>query len=279
MADSTITFPSDYNFNGMSEGAAPCPSCEAVGEFDLPEAIGEFDIACHACGEIYEINAAAAIALAAQRQEDKRIALEEEMRLAEEATPSTITCIDCGFEIPVAGDDDDLHCPSCHQDAEINDLSGSRFSGQRPMPAAKNRTAGIVIVSILSVALVASAGMIALGLYFLTLRADSDVTRYIERNILQLTPARFEVASASYEVSETDLGTSLLVTINLSNQGQSEGTPDEMKVVLTDGNGAALVTWPLDTAGQILAPGETIQLYTRLFEPPQDFANLRVFVR
>jgi len=69
------------------------------------------------------------------------------------------------------------------------------------------------------------------------------------------------------------------VTVTISNTGQIEGAPDEMKVVLTDANNQPLVTWPLDIAGQLIAPGEATQLYTRLFEPPADFANLRVFVR
>ena len=121
--------------------------------------------------------------------------------------------------------------------------------------------------------------MVALGMYFLTLRSDSDITRYIETNILQLAPAKFDVNQATYEVSDSELGTSLLVTITISNSGQVEGTPEEMKVVLLDDQNNALVTWPLDTAGQIIAPGETTQLYTRLFEPPANFANLQVYVR
>ena len=127
--------------------------------------------------------------------------------------------------------------------------------------------------------MVSSAALVALGLYFLTLRNDSDVAKYIETNILQLAPAKFDVQSASYEVSETELGTSLLVTITLTNSGEVEGVPEEMKVILTDAQNQPLVTWPLDTAGQIIAPGETSQLYTRLFEPPADFSQLRVLVR
>ena len=124
-----------------------------------------------------------------------------------------------------------------------------------------------------------AAGILSLGLYFLTLRTDSDITRYLETTILQLAPAEFRVEQAAYEVSETELGTSLLVTISVSNQGDVEGAPSEMKVVLTDADNNQLVSWPLDTAGQIIAPGQTTQLYTRLFEPPANFTNLQVFVR
>ena len=90
---------------------------------------------------------------------------------------------------------------------------------------------------------------------------------------------QFDVQNATYEKSSSDIGTSLLVTITISNSGQVEGTPEEMRVVLTDTDNQPLITWPLDTSGQIIAPGETTQFYTRLFEPPADFANLRVFVR
>ena len=118
-----------------------------------------------------------------------------------------------------------------------------------------------------------------LGLYFLTLRTDSDLSRYIEANILQLTPAKFDVQTASYEMSETALGQSLLVTITINNSGQVEGAPEEMQIVLVDAQNKPIISWPLDTAGQIIAPGQSTQLYTRLFEPPEEFANLRVMVR
>ena len=124
-----------------------------------------------------------------------------------------------------------------------------------------------------------SASVITLGLYFLTLSSDSETARYIETNILQVKPASFTVDSAAYEVSETELGTSLLVTIQITNNGGTEGTPDSMQVVLTDKNDKALVSWPLDVTGQIITAGQTIQLYTRLFEPPESFANLKVYLR
>ena len=52
-----------------------------------------------------------------------------------------------------------------------------------------------------------------------------------------------------------------------------------MQVVLTDNNDKALVSWPLDVTGQIITAGQTVQLYTRLFEPPEKFANLKVYLR
>lgn len=286
-------------------GAASCPSCDTLCEFELPVSDGQFDIACYECEAVFEIEAQSAIATALEHEldisasedlddtelEETRISDKEtdNVRLDASDNTTSITCIECGGDIIVATDqlEDEYftpNCPTCQPATDEDDIdfdAPTRFSHLPPsanISSVKSRS-GILLVSIISVALVLSTALIALGLYFLTLRTDSDLTRYIERNILQLSPAKFDVQSASYEISETDLGKSLLVTITLSNSGQVEGTPEEMQIVLTDAQNQALVTWPLDTGSQIIAPGQSTKLYTRLFEPPEGFANLRVLVR
>lgn len=286
-------------------GASLCPSCGAVGEFDLPADHGQFEIACYECDHIYEINAEAAIETAVMRDlsAPRREQSDDEMIASASDSQTTITCMKCDGTITITGldpqsDDFDPQCPHCGPDAlaaetldDLTDnltdnltgdaqamLATTRFSSPPMLPAKSGRTS-IILVSIFSAALIISAAAIALGLYFLTLRADSDVARYIETNVLQLAPASFSVRTATYEISETDLGKSLLVTISVTNTGQVEGAPEDLKITLTDANDQALVTWPLDATNQIIAPGETTQLYTRLFEPPESFANLRVFMR
>ena len=273
-------------------GASACPSCGEVGEFDLPAAEGNFEIACYECDHIYEISAKEAIDSAAMRDLADAPAprADGEPSAYDEQDTTTIHCMDCGSAIAVTGldaDRDDFNpkCPSCAPDpADLSDdvdtlLATTRFAGGQIAPAPATSRTGIILVSIFSFGLILSAGAIALGLYFLTLRADSDVARYIETNVLQLAPASFSVRTATYEISETDLGKSLLVTIAVTNTGQVEGAPEDLKITLTDASDNALVTWPLDATNQIIAPGETTKLYTRLFEPPADFANLRVFMR
>lgn len=272
-------------------GASLCPSCESLCEFELPVSEGQFDIACYECAHIFEIDAASA----AQTAISHELLATDETNSEAPAGLVTVTCLDCGGDISVSADaleDDSFvpHCPHCHASPE-DSLSNSaleqtidfdaptRFDTPVARPAPTRSRGSLILVSIIAVTLVSSAALVALGLYFLTLRNDSDVAKYIETNILQLAPAKFDVQSASYEVSETELGTSLLVTITLTNSGEVEGVPEEMKVILTDAQNQPLVTWPLDTAGQIIAPGETSQLYTRLFEPPADFSQLRVLVR
>lgn len=279
-------------------GASLCPSCESLCEFELPVSEGQFDIACYECAHIFEIDA----------QSAAQTALNHNLLATDETSPEapaglvTITCLDCGGDISASSnalEDENFvpHCPHCHASSEegladsltdpdigsdeepIDFNAPTRFDTPMPRPQPAHSRSGLILVSIISATLVSSAALIALGLYFLTLRTDSDVAKYIETNILQLAPAQFDVQSASYEVSETELGTSLLVTISLTNSGQVEGVPEEMKVILTDAQNQPLVTWPLDTAGQVIAPGETSQLYTRLFEPPANFAQLRVLVR
>ena len=278
-------------------GASLCPSCESLCEFELPVSEGQFDIACYECAHIFEIDAASA----AQTAISHELLATDETNLEAPAGLVTVTCLDCGGDISVSADaleDDSFvpHCPHCHaspgdslansaleqtidEEEPIDFDAPTRFDTPLPRPAPTRSRGGLILVSIIAVTLVSSAALVALGLYFLTLRNDSDVAKYIETNILQLAPAKFDVQSASYEVSETELGTSLLVTITLTNSGEVEGVPEEMKVILTDAQNQPLVSWPLDTAGQIIAPGETSQLYTRLFEPPADFSQLRVLVR
>ncbi len=244
------------------QGASVCPSCANIGEFDLPMDQGLFQIACYDCDHIYEIDAAEALAAAQMRDMTDSVA-------ANDDTPS--------LQSTDEGDIAAQSAPERFDDIDIN--TPTRFDLPPVTPSAKTGRTSIILVSILSLGLFMTAAMVALGLYFLTLRTDSDLSRYIEANILQLTPAKFEVQTASYEMSETALGQSLLVTITINNSGQVEGAPEEMQIVLVDAQNEAIISWPLDTAGQIIAPGQSTQLYTRLFEPPEEFANLRVMVR
>ena len=273
----------ETSLNAVYQGASHCPSCGDLGEFDLPAESGTFQIACFACDHIYEIDATHAIA-----SSDSSAETAPDTTSEEDTQPITIQCLDCGGAIELSDnvdDDADIQCPHCMSDDDNTDSDSDDLTSRFTAPALddyksiRTRKTGIVLVSILSAGLVIAAGILALGLYFLTLRTDSDITRYIETTILQLAPAEFTVEQAAYEISDTDLGTSLLVTITLSNSGDVEGAPAEMKVVLTDADNNQLVSWPLDTAGQIIAPGQSAQLYTRLFEPPADFTNLQVFVR
>ena len=277
----------ETSLNAVYQGASHCPSCGDLGEFDLPAESGTFQIACFACEHIYEIDATHAIA-SSDSSSDSAAETAPDTTSEEDAQPLTIQCLDCGGAIELSDnldDDADIQCPHCMSDDDNTDSDSDDVTSRFTTPALddyksiRTRKTGIVLVSILSAGLVIAAGILALGLYFLTLRTDSDITRYIETTILQLAPAEFTVEQAAYEISDTDLGTSLLVTITLSNSGDVEGAPAEMKVVLTDADNNQLVSWPLDTAGQIIAPGQSAQLYTRLFEPPADFTNLQVFVR
>ena len=293
---------SDLTSQNAYIATASCPHCETAGDFELPMAEGQFDIACHGCGELYEIDAVEAIEMAALRQmpeSDIELDIEPETALHEDAdlaidaanddealvtiVKDTVTCMECGnqFDLPEIaeeGMEETISCPHCASDAPADDEAAFR---RAPISVKEPKTGrvSIILVSIISLALVTSASVITLGLYFLTLSSDSETARYIETNILQVKPASFTVDSAAYEVSETELGTSLLVTIQITNNGGTEGTPDSMQVVLTDKNDKALVSWPLDVTGQIITAGQTIQLYTRLFEPPESFANLKVYLR
>lgn len=270
---------------------ASCPHCAAAGDFELPMADGQFDIACHGCGELYEIDAAEAIELAAQRQEpepeiepdltpDLAIDAANDDEALVTIVKDTVTCMECGnqFDLPDTGIEESISCPHCASDAPADDEAAFKRPPKSAKPQRTGRTS-IILVSIISLALVASASLVTLGLYFLTLSDNSEAARYIETNILQVKPASFTVDSAAYEISQTELGKSLLVTIQITNNGGTEGTPNSMQVVLTDQMDKALVSWPLDVTGQIITAGQTVQLYTRLFEPPESFANLKVYLR
>ena len=290
---------SDLSSLNSYAAIASCPQCEAAGEFDLPMADGQFDIACHNCGEVYAIDAAQAIEKAATQAEPPSNDLVDETaddaadEVANEAAndddelvtiiKETVTCMECGqqFDSDNEASPEEISCPHCAKAADDRGEAGalSHPATRYPAPTSQKGRTSIILVSIISLALVASASLVTLGLYFLTLSNDRDTARYIETNILQVKPASFTVDSAAYEISQSELGKSLLVTIQITNSGGVEGTPNSMQVVLTDKNDKALVSWPLDVTGQIITAGQTVQLYTRLFEPPENFANLKVYLR
>ena len=280
---------SDLSSLNSYAAVSSCPQCEAAGEFDLPMADGQFDIACHNCGEVYAIDAAQAIEKAAQQAEEPSNETADEA--SNEAAndddelvtiiKESVTCMECGqqFDSDNEASPDEISCAHCAKASDDEAGALGHPATRYPAPTSKKGRTSIILVSIISLALVASASLVTLGLYFLTLSNDRDTARYIETNILQVKPASFTVDSAAYEISQSELGKSLLVTIQITNDGGVEGTPNSMQVVLTDNKDKALVSWPLDVTGQIITAGQTVQLYTRLFEPPEKFANLKVYLR
>ena len=98
----------------------------------------------------------------------------------------------------------------------------------------------------------------------------------IEATVIQR--ARFEARAARYELQPSDLGMTMLVEVDIANIGTGAGSPDYITIQLLDGNGASLLSWPMNTAAQDINQGQIATFIARIVEPPAGVSRVKVDV-
>ena len=89
-------------------------------------------------------------------------------------------------------------------------------------------------------------------------------------------PAYFAITNAVYQKVDTDIGTSVVITVTLENMGESNGVPGPISIELLDAARQSIMQWPVSTTTLDLNAGERRDIVTRIFEPPQAFDDIQV---
>ena len=92
----------------------------------------------------------------------------------------------------------------------------------------------------------------------------------------QVKPANFSITNAVYERVETSVGKSVVITVTITNTGNSNGTPGTVVVELLDAARQPILSWPVTTNALNIGAGENRALVTRIFEPPSAFNDIQV---
>ena len=92
----------------------------------------------------------------------------------------------------------------------------------------------------------------------------------------QVKPANFSITNAVYERVETSVGKSVVITVTITNTGDTNGTPGTVVVELLDTARQPILSWPVTTNALNIDAGENRALVTRIFEPPSAFNDIQV---
>lgn len=92
----------------------------------------------------------------------------------------------------------------------------------------------------------------------------------------QIKPANFSITNAVYERVETSVGKSVVITVTITNSGDTNGIPGTVMVELLNEARQPILSWPVTTNALNVEPGDSRALVTRIFEPPSEFNDIQV---
>lgn len=92
----------------------------------------------------------------------------------------------------------------------------------------------------------------------------------------QIKPANFSITNAVYERVETSVGKSVVITVTITNNGDTNGMPGAMIVELLNEARQPILSWPVTTNALNIESGDSRAIVTRIFEPPSEFNDIQV---
>ena len=260
--------------------ATACPHCGTECEFELPPEAktdaalaSQIRIVCHSCNDMF------------QPVGDDIASDADEM--SADATPSDLSSAEnLGTENQDAENQDAENKSKTEaDDVGLGDFnwpdrtSNSKRNTEdtriiRPAPA-KRGSAGIIFLS-LSILLLAAA--ITGAGYWLANSSNPAIRAFVETQVLQIEPARFEASRAQFERKQTEMGETLQILVEISNLGGQPATPTDVTLQLLDANGAVAFSWIMDTSKTVIDPGNTANYLARMIAPPAEISDIRVLI-
>ena len=90
---------------------------------------------------------------------------------------------------------------------------------------------------------------------------------------------QFQITDRGYTISKNDLGTIMNIKVSVVNNGDAPAKPEKMVLHLMSPEGVILMTWPMVSTGDLIAPKSARTYSAQLIEPPQDAATLEVEIQ
>ena len=283
-----MSSPEDHSQSDPSQTEQPlagtqCPSCEAICVYQPPEdamamGITTVDIACHACGHVFETalpeSATAASeadqAPAVQMGTDGNISFEEKTTKAKKQKKPASLVKRIGIILGatvigtavVIGTGVLLNPPVKQRSLE------EQFSTRKVKPAApekpkketQKKTPELPKAQPEPVAQPAPA---------------QPPKQEIK---VPMTPAVFASHHSGFTLADHEFGQVMTVNFSITNDGGSPGLPQEIMVYLINTQGQIAMSWPVDTGTRPFGKNETRNFTIDVFEPPENITTVEINV-
>ena len=266
-----MSSPEDHSQSERPLAGTQCPSCEAICVYQPPEdamamGITTVDIACHACGHVFET------------------ALPEPTPEASET--------DQASTIQMGVDDNIL--------PEKNTVKTKK----QKQPASLAKRIGIILAAtFIGTAVVIGTGVLlnppvkqrSLEEQFSTQKVKPTAPEKPKTEPepvaqpapaqppkpeikVPMTPAVFASHHSGFTFADNDFGQVMTVNFSVTNDGGSPGLPQEITVYLINAQGQIAMSWPVDAGTRPFAKNETRSFTIDVFEPPENISTVEINV-
>lgn len=209
-------------------------------------------------------------------------------------------CPNCGatcvFEVPEAARIEGAQTVgiSCHECNHAFDASIAEFAATKggnipdaedeaPWPVQSNTVKAPAAPPasrpqfgrLLGISLACMAGVAAVGgITYITL----EYLNAPNTTAPQVGLTSFAVQQSDYTIETSATGDMLDVTVTLINTGAVSGRPQGVSITLLDSSGNTLMAWPINPGGIDINPNASLTVTSKLVEPPEGIADMKVMV-
>lgn len=96
---------------------------------------------------------------------------------------------------------------------------------------------------------------------------------------IPITPAVFASHHAGFTLAENDLGQVMTINFSVTNDGGSPGLPTALTVYLIDSQGQIIMSWPMDVGTRPFGKNETRSFTIEVVEPPENITSVEVDIQ
>ena len=283
-----MSSPEDHSQSDHSQSEQPlagtqCPSCEAICVYQPPEdamamGITTVDIACHACGHVFET-----------------------------ALPEPT---------PEASETDQAPTIQMGVDDNILPEKNTVKTKKQKQPASLAKRIGIILgATFIGTAVVIGTGVLlnppvkqrSLEEQFSTQKVKPTAPEKPKTEPqktapktpksqpepvaqpapaqppkpeikVPMTPAVFASHHSGFTFADNDFGQVMTVNFSVTNDGGSPGLPQEITVYLINAQGQIAMSWPVDAGTRPFEKNETRSFTIDVFEPPENISTVEINV-
>ena len=91
-----------------------------------------------------------------------------------------------------------------------------------------------------------------------------------------ITPAVFASHHSGFTIADNDLGQVMTVNFSITNDGGSPGLPNAVTVYLINAQGQIAMSWPVDTGSRAFDKNETRSFNIDVLEPPENITSVEI---
>ena len=282
-----MSSPEDHSQSEQPLAGTQCPSCEAICVYQPPEdamamGITTVDIACHACGHVFETALpettpeASGTAQAPNTQMGIQMGVDENFypeentaKAKRQKSPASLAkrigiilgATVIGTAI-VIGTGVLLNPPVKHRSLE------EQFSAQKVKPTAPDKPKTEPQKTAPKTPKAQPAPVVQ----------PAPVQPPKPEIKVPMTPAVFASHHSGFTIADNEFGQVMTVNFSITNDGGGTGLPQEIIVYLINAQGQIAMSWPVDKGTRPFEKNETRSFTIDVFEPPENITTVEISV-